>query len=69
MWEKSSYNTYTAYGQSKLANVLFAYELNRLFKEKGIKASAYSLHPGGIQTNLTRHVDASLWRIVVSLFS
>ena len=50
-------NTYTpfkAYSQSKLANVLFTRELaNRLGKNSNI--NVYSLHPGGINTDLLRH--------------
>lgn len=39
-----SYNTITAYGQSKLANVLHATELARRVEDFGIRV--YSLHPG-----------------------
>ena len=41
-----SYNTITAYGQSKLANVLHATELARRVEDFGIRV--YSLHPGKI---------------------
>ncbi|RVW42012.1 Short-chain dehydrogenase TIC 32, chloroplastic [Vitis vinifera] len=53
-----SYNRYSspfAYGQSKLANVLHANELARLFKEDGVDITANSLHPGAIVTNIFRH--------------
>jgi len=49
-WEK-----WTAYGQSKTANILFARGLAKKLKAKGIQA--FSLHPGGINTNLGREVD------------
>jgi WW domain-containing oxidoreductase len=48
------YSGFRAYGQSKLANVLFANELNRRTPEH-VKVN--SLHPGVIQTNLGRHMQ------------
>ncbi|MBE7439280.1 MAG: SDR family NAD(P)-dependent oxidoreductase [Spirochaetales bacterium] len=50
------YRPWTAYGQSKMANILFASELARRFK--GSSRVAVSLHPGVIQTNLGRHMPA-----------
>jgi WW domain-containing oxidoreductase len=41
------------YGQSKLANGLFAFELARRFE--GTSATANAVHPGIIMTNLARH--------------
>ena len=41
-------------GDSKLANLLFAKEFNERYREDGI--TAYSVHPGGIHTNLQGHV-------------
>ncbi len=52
-WEKD-YNKWLAYAQSKTANILFAKQLNKLYAAEGIQA--YSLHPGGILTNLQRHM-------------
>lgn len=48
------YDPWTAYGQSKTANVLFAVELFARYGKDGITANA--LHPGGILTNLQRHM-------------
>ncbi|CAE7509236.1 engB [Symbiodinium natans] len=48
------YTTWGAYCQSKLANVLFAKELDRKFKKAGINATAVSCHPGGVDTDLAR---------------
>jgi NAD(P)-dependent dehydrogenase (short-subunit alcohol dehydrogenase family) len=48
------YEPVAAYGQSKTANVLFAVEATRRWAEDGITANA--LMPGGIATNLQRHV-------------
>ena len=45
-FEKGGYSRWAAYGQSKLANVLFAKELNKRMKEQGKKIVAVSLHPG-----------------------
>jgi len=50
-WEKS-YDTARAYAQSKLANLLFTYELDRRFKLHGIDAFALACHPGYSNTNL-----------------
>lgn len=52
-WEKS-YNKNKAYGQSKLANLLFTYELDRKLKEHKIDTKAIACHPGVSSTNLFR---------------
>jgi len=49
------YNKMQAYAQSKLANVLFTYELDRRFKTHGIKAIAVASHPGFANTALFKH--------------
>lgn len=48
------YDKWHAYGQSKTANALFAYHLDRLGRDRGIRA--FSLHPGKIFTPLQRHL-------------
>ena len=53
-----SYTPWESYGQSKIANILFAYHLNKTFE--GTQRRAYSLHPGVIDTNLTRHMPTLL---------
>ena len=50
----NGYDRWRAYGQSKTANALFALHLDRLGAESGVRA--FSLNPGGIRTNLQRHV-------------
>jgi NAD(P)-dependent dehydrogenase (short-subunit alcohol dehydrogenase family) len=50
-----AYDPFAAYGQSKTANVLFAIEADRRWARDGIRANA--LMPGGIATNLQRHID------------
>ncbi len=49
------YEPWAAYGQSKTANVLFAVEGAKRWADDGITINA--LHPGGIRTNLQRHVS------------
>ncbi len=49
------YSPWGNYGQSKIANILFAHRLNQLFA--GSARTAYSCHPGVIDTNLTRHMN------------
>jgi NAD(P)-dependent dehydrogenase (short-subunit alcohol dehydrogenase family) len=50
------YDPWLAYGQSKTANVLFAVEATRRWRDSRITANA--VHPGAIlETNLTRHMD------------
>ncbi len=51
-WERR-YNR-VAYGQAKLANLLFTYELQRRLGEAGKSTIAVAAHPGGSNTELTR---------------
>jgi NAD(P)-dependent dehydrogenase (short-subunit alcohol dehydrogenase family) len=51
---EQGYDKWQAYGQSKTANVLFAVHLDTLARSRGIRA--FSLHPGGILTNLGRYM-------------
>jgi NAD(P)-dependent dehydrogenase (short-subunit alcohol dehydrogenase family) len=57
-WEdlhfSQGYDRWAAYAQSKTANVLFAIHLDRLARERGVRA--FSLHPGAILTPLQRHM-------------
>jgi NAD(P)-dependent dehydrogenase (short-subunit alcohol dehydrogenase family) len=50
-----SYRRWTAYGQSKLANLLFIYELQRRFEAAGVDAAAVAAHPGWSSTHLQQH--------------
>jgi NAD(P)-dependent dehydrogenase (short-subunit alcohol dehydrogenase family) len=54
-FERRPYEAWSAYGQSKTANVLFAVEASRRWAGDGITANA--LMPGGIRTNLQRYVS------------
>jgi NAD(P)-dependent dehydrogenase (short-subunit alcohol dehydrogenase family) len=51
-WERRSYHPWRAYGQSKLANLLFTTELQRRLTEAGSPARAMAAHPGYTATNL-----------------
>jgi WW domain-containing oxidoreductase len=53
-----SYTAWSAYGQSKLANLLFAKSLAKRLAGTGKTANA--LHPGVIQTNLVRHMNLAV---------
>jgi NAD(P)-dependent dehydrogenase (short-subunit alcohol dehydrogenase family) len=53
-FERTEYDPWVAYGRSKSANVLFAVEFDRRWRDRGIRATA--VHPGGIQTELGRHL-------------
>ncbi|WP_329261543.1 SDR family NAD(P)-dependent oxidoreductase [Actinoallomurus sp. NBC_01490] len=53
MFERRPYEEWSAYGQSKTANVLFAVEAAKRYATEGITANA--LMPGGIRTGLQRH--------------
>lgn len=55
--DQSGYNRFSAYGQSKLANVLHTNELARRLKEDGVDITANSVHPGAITTNLFRNIS------------
>jgi NAD(P)-dependent dehydrogenase (short-subunit alcohol dehydrogenase family) len=53
-FERTPYDAWVAYGRSKTANALFAVALDRRLRERGVRACA--VHPGGIQTELSRHL-------------
>ncbi|NVN53100.1 SDR family NAD(P)-dependent oxidoreductase [Mycolicibacterium hippocampi] len=57
-WERS-YNRVSAYGQSKLANLMFTYELQRRLATRGAPTIAVAAHPGISNTELMRHVPGS----------
>jgi NAD(P)-dependent dehydrogenase (short-subunit alcohol dehydrogenase family) len=59
------YEAWSAYGQSKTATILFAVAMAKKWAADGITANA--LHPGGIMTNLQRHLDEAQLRFVGAL--
>ncbi|MFN3990485.1 MAG: SDR family NAD(P)-dependent oxidoreductase [Erythrobacter sp.] len=57
-FERRAYDPWVSYGQAKTANVLFSVELERRYGAQGIHA--YAVHPGGINTNLGRHLTPEM---------
>ena len=51
-----NYDRVVSYGQSKLANLLFTYELARRLKLKGAPTGALAAHPGAADTDLLRNM-------------
>ena len=62
-FERTEYAPFTAYGRSKTANILFTVEFDRRHKHRGIRAAA--VHPGGIMTELSRHMSAEQLQALV----
>eukprot|EP00761_Pharyngomonas_kirbyi_P014098 gb/GECH01014128.1/.p1 GENE.gb/GECH01014128.1/~~gb/GECH01014128.1/.p1 ORF type:complete len:337 (+),score=41.85 gb/GECH01014128.1/:1-1011(+) len=60
----SSHSPHALYSQSKLCNTLFTYELNRRY---GDTIKAFTLHPGGVDTQLPRHFSPVLKTILQPL--
>ncbi|MEX3943968.1 oxidoreductase [Paraburkholderia sp. BR10937] len=54
-FEVREYDPWIAYGQSKTANALFAVALDSIGQSQGVRA--FSVHPGGIVTDLIRHMS------------
>jgi len=54
-FEHRPYDKWKAYGQSKTANILFAVAFDQRHRARGVRAAA--VHPGGIHTELGRHMD------------
>ncbi len=59
-WEHKDYKPWAAYGQSKLANLLFTTELQRRLSEAGSSVIATVAHPGLAATNLQFHSGSKL---------
>jgi NAD(P)-dependent dehydrogenase (short-subunit alcohol dehydrogenase family) len=62
-FETTPYEPFVAYGRSKTANVLFAVEFDRRHKARGVRAAA--VHPGGIATELGRHLSPDAMQALV----
>ena len=59
-WERKKYRAWRAYGQSKLANLLFTAELQRRLTDAGSKVLSMAAHPGYAATNLQSHSGSKL---------
>jgi NAD(P)-dependent dehydrogenase (short-subunit alcohol dehydrogenase family) len=66
-WERRDYNAWGAYGQSKLANLLFTRELQRRLTEAGSSVRATAAHPGYAATNLQHHTGSRLQNTLMAL--
>ena len=65
-WQRRKYQRWSAYGQSKLANLLFTLELQRRLAAAGSDVRAMAAHPGYANTNLQSHTgnpfqNALMW--------
>ena len=57
-FERTPYDPFIAYGRSKTANILFAVAFDQRHRGRRVRAAA--VHPGGIQTELARHMGRDL---------
>jgi len=65
----SDYSPMKAYGRSKLANLLFTYELQRKLNKSGKSVMAVAAHPGIATTNLARHMESKfMFKLLNPLF-
>jgi len=62
-FERTPYEPFVAYGRSKTANILFAVAFDERHRDRGVRAAA--VHPGGIKTELSRHIDPSRFQAIV----
>jgi NAD(P)-dependent dehydrogenase (short-subunit alcohol dehydrogenase family) len=66
-WERGGYQRWRAYGQSKLANLLFTLELQRRLDEAGGAVRAVAAHPGWSATHLQQHTESRLQDALMAL--
>src|SRR4051812_13006411 len=66
-WERGSYNRWRAYGQSKLANLLFVSELQRRLEEAGSDVRALAAHPGWAATNLQSRTENAVQNVLMAV--
>ena len=66
-WERRPYSDTGAYGQSKLANLLFALELQRRLTAAGSPVRSMAAHPGYAATNLQSHTENPLKDLALKL--
>src|SRR5690348_5854071 len=66
-FERTPYEPWVAYSRSKTANILFAVAFDARHRGHGIRAAA--VHPGGIQTELARHLDPAQLQAIVDRIS
>ncbi len=66
-WERRKYRRWGAYGQSKLANLLFTAELQRRLTEAGSKVLSMAAHPGYAATNLGFQSGSKLMDVAIEI--
>jgi NAD(P)-dependent dehydrogenase (short-subunit alcohol dehydrogenase family) len=66
-WERGGYERWRAYGQSKLANLLFTLELQRRLAEAGSDVRALAAHPGYAATNLQSRTENLLQNTLMAI--
>jgi len=66
-FQRTPYDPWVAYGRSKTANILFAVAFDARHRDSGIRAAA--VHPGGIQTELGRHLDPAHLQAMIDQIS
>ena len=64
-YQKRRYLPLLVYGQSKLANIMFTYELARRIEGSGVTANA--MHPGVVRTNFGYRKGSAIWRAMLRL--
>jgi NAD(P)-dependent dehydrogenase (short-subunit alcohol dehydrogenase family) len=62
-FEHQDYDAWVAYGRAKTANVLCAVGLDQRYRDQGVRA--FAVHPGGIQTELGRHLTADTLQVLM----
>jgi NAD(P)-dependent dehydrogenase (short-subunit alcohol dehydrogenase family) len=66
-WERGGYQRWRAYGQSKLANLLFISELQRRLAASGSRVRAVAAHPGYAATNLQNRTENLLQNTLMAI--
>jgi NAD(P)-dependent dehydrogenase (short-subunit alcohol dehydrogenase family) len=66
-WERGDYQRWRAYGQSKLANLLFTLELQRRLDAAGSDIRAVAAHPGYSATNLQGRTESFVQNMVMAI--
>jgi NAD(P)-dependent dehydrogenase (short-subunit alcohol dehydrogenase family) len=61
-WTTTPYDPWMAYGRAKTANVLCAVALDKRLRDQGVRA--FAVHPGGIHTELGRHLTGESLKIL-----
>lgn len=62
-FERTPYEPFLAYGRSKTANILFSVAFDQRHRARGVRAAA--VHPGGIQTELNRHMKEQMLQGII----